>query len=159
MASSLLIIFIYAVCSGKISWNLLSILAVLNNAVVLMVSTRPPASKPPSPFNNPLVTVTNALITICIMVIFMFHNFFNSQARSSYLSFLSLSFSFILWLAGTVQQSSQFFKLFFFLFFTIRSGLLAEIRWSVCTSKSHRNLCVSFPRTTAGLRIYHLFVW
>ena len=28
----------------------------------------------------------------------------------------------------------------------IRSGLLAEIRWSVCISKSHRSLCVSFSR-------------
>ena len=41
----------------------------------------------------------------------------------------------------------------------IRSGLLAEIRWSVCTSKSHRSLCVSFSRTGAGLCIYHLLVW
>ena len=41
----------------------------------------------------------------------------------------------------------------------IRSGLLAEIRWSVCTSKSHRSLCGSYSRTAAGLCIYHLFVW
>ena len=41
----------------------------------------------------------------------------------------------------------------------IRSGLLAENRWSVCMSKSQRSLCVSFSGTDAGLRIYHLFVW
>ena len=41
----------------------------------------------------------------------------------------------------------------------IRSGLLDEIMWSVCMSKSHRILCVSFSRTGAGLCIYHLFVW
>ena len=41
----------------------------------------------------------------------------------------------------------------------IRSGLLAEIRWSVCMSKSHRSLCMSFSRTGAGLCIYHLFGW
>ena len=34
------------------------------------------------------------------------------------------------------------------------SSLLAEIRWSVCMSKSHRSLCVSLSRTDAGL-----FVW
>ena len=45
-----------------------------------------------------------------------------------------------------------------FLLIIIRSGLLAEIRWSMCTSKSHRSLCVSFSRTGAGLCIYHLFV-
>ena len=41
----------------------------------------------------------------------------------------------------------------------IRSGLRAEIRWSVCISKSHRSLWLSFSRTCAGLCIYHLFVW
>ena len=41
----------------------------------------------------------------------------------------------------------------------MRSGLLAGIRWSVCISKSHRSLCVSFSMTGAGLCIYHLFVW
>ena len=41
----------------------------------------------------------------------------------------------------------------------IRSGLLDEIRWLVCMLKSHRNSCVSFSRTHAGMCIYHLFVW
>ena len=41
--------------------------------------------------------------------------------------------------------------LFLLLLITIRFGLLAEIRWSVCTSKSHRSLCVSFSRTGAGV--------
>ena len=50
------------------------------------------------------------------------------------------------------------FANFLFLLIIIRSGLLAEIRWSVCMSKSHRSLCVSFSRTGAGLCIYHLFV-
>ena len=48
---------------------------------------------------------------------------------------------------------------FFFLLIIIRSGLLAEIWWSVCMPKSHRNLCVSFYRTGAWLCIHHLFVW
>ena len=47
----------------------------------------------------------------------------------------------------------------FLLLIIIMSGLLAEIRWSVCISKSHRSLCVSFSRTGTGLCIYHLFVW
>ena len=42
---------------------------------------------------------------------------------------------------------------------TIRSCLLAEIRWSVSRSKSRRSLWVSFSTTDAGLCIYHLFVW
>ena len=55
--------------SPQVSRTLLSILAVYNNAVVLMVSTRPPTSKSSRPFNNPLVTVPKAPITIGIIVI------------------------------------------------------------------------------------------
>ena len=128
------------------------------NAVVWMVSTRPPTSKFSSPFNNPFVTVSKAAITIGIIIIFMFHSFFNSLARAKCLSFFSHSFSFILWSAGTAK--SAFLQvLFFLLLITIRSGLLAEIRWSVCISKSQKSLFVPFSRTGAGLCIYHLFVW
>ena len=83
----------------------LRILAVLSKAVVWIVSTRPPTSKPSRPFNNPLVTVPNAPITIGTIVTFMFHSFFNSLARSRYLSFFSLSFRFILWSAGTAKST------------------------------------------------------
>ena len=62
--------------SPQVSRTLLSILAVLNNVVVWMVSTRPLTSKSFSPFNSPLVTVTSAPITIGIIVTFMFHIFF-----------------------------------------------------------------------------------
>ena len=48
----------------QVSRTLLNILAVLNNAVVWMVSTRPTTSKSPSPFNNPLITVPNIIIII-----------------------------------------------------------------------------------------------
>ena len=58
--------------SPQVSRTLLSILAVFNNAVVWMVSTRPPTSKSSRPFNNPLVTVSKAPITIGIIVTFMF---------------------------------------------------------------------------------------
>ena len=109
-------------------------------------------------FSNPLVTVPNAPITIGIIATCMFYSFFFiSLARSRYLSFFSISFSFILWSAGTAK--STILQILFFLLITIKSGLLAEIWWSVCMSKSHRSLCVSFSRTGVGLCIYHLFVW
>ena len=91
--------------SPHVSRTLLSILAVLNSAVVRMVSTRLPTSKFSSPFTNPLVTVTRASITIGTTVTFMFHSFFNSLVRSRYLSFFSHSFSFILWSAGTAKST------------------------------------------------------
>ena len=80
--------------SPQISRTLLSILAVLNNAVVWMVSTRPPTSKSSSPFSNPLVTVPNAPIVIGIIVTCMFHSFFSSLVRSRYLSFFFTFFQF-----------------------------------------------------------------
>ena len=63
--------------SPQVSRTLLSILAVLNNVVVWMVSTPPPTSKSTSPFNNPLVAVPKAPITIAIIVTFIFHSFFS----------------------------------------------------------------------------------
>ena len=133
----------------------LRILAVLSNAVVWIVSIRPPTSKSSGPFNNPLVIVPNAPITIGTIVTFMFYSFFNSLARSRYLSFFSLSFRFILWSAGTAK--STILQILFLLLIVMRSGPLAGMRWSVCMS--HRSLCVSFSRTGDGLCIYHLFVW
>ena len=49
----------------------------------------------PGIFNNPLVTMPKAPITISIIVTFMFQSFFNSLARSRYLYLFSHSFSFI----------------------------------------------------------------
>ena len=121
-----------------------------------MVSTRPLVSKFSSPFNNPLMTVLKAPITIGIIVKFMFHNFVNSIAMSRDLSFFLFSFSFIQ-LAETAKSTILQVLLFFLII--IRSGLLGKIRWSVCMSKSHRSLCVSFPKTDDGLCIYHLFIW
>ena len=143
--------------SHQVSRTLLIIMAVFNNAVVWMVSTRPPTSKSSRLFNNSLVTVPKAPITIGFIVTFMFHSFFNSLARSRYLSIFSHFFSFILWSAGTTK--STILQIFFFLLLIIiNPGLLAEIRWSVCI-KSHRSLCVSFSRAGAGWCIYHLLAW
>ena len=86
--------------SPKVSRTLLSIRTVFHSAVDWMFSTRPPTSKSSSPFNNPLVTVPKAPITIGTIVTFMFHSFFNSFARS----FFSHSFSFI-W--GQLGQQLQ----------------------------------------------------
>ena len=138
--------------SSQVSRTLLSILAVLNNDVVWMVSTRPPTCKFSSLFNNPLVTVLKAPINIGIIVTFMFHRFFfNSLARSKYLSFFSHSFSFILWLIGTAK--STIFQILFFCWL-----LLGLVFWPwlsdhfVCQSPIGI-LCVSFSWTDAGLCI------
>ena len=100
-----------------------------------MVSTQLPTLNSSSPFNNTLVTVSKAPITIGIIVIFMFHSFLNSLVKSRYLSFFSHCFNLILWSVGTekstILQVLFFFFLFFFFFLliVIRAGLLAKIRW------------------------------
>ena len=104
--------------SPQVSRTLLSILAVLNNVIVWMVSTRPPTSKSSSPFSNPLVTLPKAPITIGIIVTCMFHSF--SLARSRYLSFFSHSFRFIMWSPETAKSTILQF-LFFFLLVIITS--------------------------------------
>ena len=57
------------------------------------------------------------------------------------------------------SKINNFASSLFLLLIIIRSGLLAEIRLSVCMSNSHRSLCGLFPRSYAGLCIYHLLVW
>ena len=135
--------------SPQVSGTLLSILAVLSNAVLWIVFTHTPTSKPFRLFNNPLVTVPKAPVTIGIIITSMFHSFFNSLARSMHLSFFSHTFSFILWSAR--RAKSTILQIIFYLFIIlllsiIRSDLLATIRWSVCISKSIRSLCVLFSR-------------
>ena len=98
--------------SPQVSRTRLRILAVLTNAVVWIVSTRPPTSKSSRPFNNPLLIVPNAPITIGTIVTFMFHSFSNSLARSRYLSFFH--FPSDLFCGPPRQQSQQFCRFSFF---------------------------------------------
>ena len=104
----------------QVARTLLTILAYLNKAIVWMISPRPLISKSSNPRINSLVTVPKAPITIGLTVTFMFHNFFNSLARSKYLSFFSLSFSFLVVSRDCKvhnSESSLFFSFFFFFFF------------------------------------------
>ena len=133
--------------SPQVSRTLLSILAVLYNAVVWMVPTRPSTSKSSSPFCNPLVTVPKAPITIDIIVTFMFHSLFFFFQFPSKVEVLILLFTFFQFYYVVNRDSKvDYFanSLFFLLLIITRSGLLTEIRWSVCISKSHWSLCVSF---------------
>ena len=146
--------------SLQASRTLLSILAVLNNAVVWMVYTRPPTSKSSSPFNNPFVTIPKSPITIGITVTLLFHSFVLFFQFSGRVEVLTLLFPFFqLYTVISRYRKVHNFASAFFLLITIRFDLLAEIRWPVCMSKTHRSLSVLFSKTDAGLCIYHLLVW
>ena len=77
--------------SPQVSRTRLRILVVLSNAVIWIVSTRPPTSKYFRPFNNLLVTVPKAPITI---VTFMFHSFFQFSSKVEVLILLFTAFQF-----------------------------------------------------------------
>ena len=103
--------------SPRVSRTLLSILAVFNNAVVLMVSTRPPTSKSSKPFNNPLVIVPKAPITIGINVTFMFFSLFQFSSKVEVLILLFTFFQFysVVSRDSKVDNSADFLFFFFFL--------------------------------------------
>ena len=134
----------------------LCILNDLNNAVVWMVSTRHLISKSSSPCMNALVTAQRAPITIEITVTFMFHSFFHFPGKVfvhiPLLAFF-LFYSVVNWDSKVHNSVSSLFLLLTI----IRSGRLAEIRWSVCISKSQQSVSVSFSRTDSELCIYNLF--
>ena len=80
--------------SLQVSRTFLSIVVDLINAVVWIVSARPPISNSFSPFSKPLLILPSAPITIGITVTHMFHSFFSSFARSKYLFLFSFSLIF-----------------------------------------------------------------
>ena len=84
--------------------------------------------------------------------------FFQFPSKVAGLILLFIFFQFYS-VVSRISKVDNFASSLFFLLIIIMSGLLAEIRWSVCMSKSHRSLRVSFARTGAWLCIYHFFVW
>ena len=72
--------------------------------------------------------------------------------------YLSVHFPSVL-SCGQPEWQGPLFGMLCFLLTITRSGHLAEIRWSICMSRSPRILYVSFSRTDSGLCIYHLLAW
>ena len=131
--------------SPQISRRLLSILAELNNAALLMISTRPLIFKSSSCFINPLVTVPSATITFGITVIF-------SLLQKGLRAYLFIHFPSVL-----PCRQAELLDKFFFLFTMTRSDRLADNRWSVFISKSQRIFCVSFCCADSDVKVHHLF--
>ena len=116
----------------QVSRTRLCILAVLSNAIIWIVSTRPPTSKSSIPFYNPLVIVPKAPIKNAT---FMFHSFFNSLARSRYLPLVSHSFGFIL--CGPQNKSgtakSTILQVYYYYYLRI---FHANVSWWFSSSRS-----------------------
>ena len=145
--------------SPQIFRNVLFILADLNNVIVWMVSNHPLISTSSSLFNNLSVIAPRSPITTGTIVTFMFQFFFQfPKVEVLILLFIFFPCYSVVIRDRNVDNYARTRFLGFF-FIIISSGLLTEIRWSICMLKSHRSLCVSFSRTDVGLCIYHLFAW
>ena len=108
--------------SPQVSGTLLSILAVLNNVVVWMISNRPVISKSSSLFINPLMTVRKAPITIGISLYLLIESFSHlfylivfhwrlsdiksAQVSRTILSILAVLSSAVVWMVSTRPPSS-----------------------------------------------------
>ena len=79
------------------------------------------------------------------------------QVSWTRLSILAVLSSAVVWIVSTHPPTSKSSRPFNNPLVIVPNA--PEIRWSVCMLKPHRSLCVSFSRTSAGLCIYHLFVW
>ena len=97
----------------QVSRTLLSILTVLNNAVVWMVSTDSLTSKSSCSFNNPFVTEPKAPITIGMIVTFVFHRFFQFPCKVEVLILLFTFFQFYSVVSGDRRVPSFTNSLFF----------------------------------------------
>ena len=141
--------------SPQVSRTLLSILFVLNNAVVWMVSTHPPTSNSSRPFNNLLVTVTKAPITIGVIVTCMFHSFFNSLAKVEELILLFLFFQFY----SVVSQDSKVdnFAIFFFFFWLLLGMVIWPILGDPCVGQ--RPIGVYVCQFLGHYYYYYLLLW
>ena len=109
-----------------------------------MVFAYPIISTSPSPFTNSLGIVSSAPTIIGIIVTFMFHSFFSSPARSTYLSLFSLSLILLCGLPGRQSPLFSRFSCFFFLFLLtiIRSSRRLRLE-DPFVSQNHREVCAS----------------
>ena len=157
-----------------------SILADLNNTIVRIVPTSVRISHSSSPFTNLLalnniqrliwhqtqttkrflpilwwqyrahwLQMASPLFSCCIDFLF------TSKVQVLIPLFDILPFCPVVWWDVNIHNSTGDLLLL-----TInRSGRLAEIRWSVCITRSQRILCVSFSRIGFWLCIDHVFAW
>ena len=99
----------------------------LKNAIISMVSTRLLIFKSSCLFNNPVLTVPSAVITIIIPVPFLLHSLF-VFLPPRYLSLFLLSFNFKLWSAGTAN--STFWHVLFFVDYRLVCSSVQD--WVIC---------------------------
>ena len=90
-------------------------------------------------------------VTIFTTVTLRFPGFVSSLAKSKYLCLFSLSLIFSVGSAGTAKSTIRQVLFFLSFFIIIRYSLMAEIRGSICISKSQTILCIPFTRMDSGL--------
>ena len=132
--------------SSHISRTLLSILVNLDNAVVWMISAPPLISKSSRSCTNLLMTVPSEPVTNGITVTFMLHSIFQYSYKVCLLIGLFTYFQFCVVVSWDSKVHCSAGSFFVCESTIIRSGRLAEIRWSVSNLKSQKSLCTHFPK-------------
>ena len=133
--------------SPQVFRTLLSILVNLNNAVVCMVLSLSLIINSSSLLSKPLETVPSIPTTIDIPVT-------SCKVQVFFQLFAFFHFHSVVNLYSKIHIDR-----FLFLFNKTKSGLLAWIVWSICTSKYKRILCISFSWTDSDLCVYYLLLW
>ena len=123
--------------SPQVFRTLLSILAVLKNTVVWMVSYRCTHSQLLQSFGD----CTKRTDYHWYHRHFHIPQFFLFSSKVKVLNSLFACFQFY---SGLPGWPSPLFDRFSFLLNITTSGWLAEIRWSICSSKTQRILCIRF---------------
>ena len=142
--------------SPQVSRTLLSILTVLNNVVVWMVSNRLPTSKSSCLFSHHLVSVSKAPITIGIVVTYMLHSFFRFPCKFEIFILLFTFFQFY----SVVSRDSEvdyYFSpiLFFFSNSHSFSFVSCLVNWGC---KIHRLLFCKTPTSVLDTTLNYLIV-
>ena len=133
------------------------ILAGLNNAVVWIVSARPPISKSSRPLSKPLGTVPRTPITIGIIVILMFDCFPSSLARSKYLRFRFFK-SFLCSPPGWQNKRYGMSSFFFFFFVITKAGKLARVVFTEIRDSTSPHFSKNLLSIQANLKGFN-FPW
>ena len=107
--------------------------------------------------HTPLRTVLSALSTNRINVTYTFHSLFCSQARSEYISIVSLFFPQMS--ARTATPTRRQVLFFILLLIKTKCGFLVGIRWPICISRSQRILSILFSKKVSYLFLHYLLVW
>ena len=139
--------------SLQISRIILNIFAELSSTVVWMVSIISQISNSATLISQPLKTVPSVPTSTGITVTFMFYDFFDSLARSKYLSGFFF-FTFFHFHSVVVRQKSKIYRMISSIFLFLLTQGLTFWPGLVCISKSKTISWIWYSKTESDLLVW-----